>query len=172
MTDLERYIVDGWTEDYREGHVPRREFLRRVAVFSGGAAAGVSTLARLGIPASAEEVAAAARAPVPLRAQTAAVTVPADDPAIEARAVSFSLGAMAIQAYLALPKQKPKAPGVIIVHENRGLLEHFKDVARRLAKAGYAALVPDLLSPQGGTGKFTDSAQAATVLSQTPPAQH
>ena len=172
MTDLERYILDEWTEDYREGHVPRREFLRRVAVFSGGAAAGVSTLARLGIPASAEEVAAAARAPVPLRAQTAAVTVPADDPAIEARAVSFSLGAMAIQAYLALPKQKPKAPGVIIVHENRGLLEHFKDVARRLAKAGYAALVPDLLSPQGGTGKFTDSAQAATVLSQTPPAQH
>src|SRR5207302_864139 len=91
MTDLERYILDEWTEDYREGHVGRREFLRRVVVFSGGAAAGVSTLASLGIPASAEEVAAAAAAPVP---------------------------------------------------------------------------------PQGGTGKFTDSAQAATVLFQTPPAQH
>lgn len=172
MTDLERYILDEWTEDYREGHLARREFLRRIVIFSGGAAAGVSTLASLGIPASAEEMAAAARAPVPLRAQTAAVTVPADDPAIEARAVSFPLGETAVQAYLALPKQKPKASGLIIVHENRGLVEHFKDVARRLAKAGYAALSPDLLSPQGGTDKFTDSAQAATVLFQTPPAQH
>src|SRR5712691_9335505 len=170
MTDLERYILDEWTEDYRDGHLNRREFLRRIVVFSGGSGAGLSVLATLGIPASAEEVAAAAAAPAPVRAQAAAVTVPPDDPAIDARMVSFPLGGTAILAYLALPKNKPKAPGVSVVHENRGLLEHFKDVSRRLAKAGYAALAVDLLSPHGGTDKFTDSAQAATVLFQTPAA--
>lgn len=172
MTDLERYILDEWTDDYRAGRLVRREFLRRIAVFSGGAAAGLVVLASRGFPASAEEVAAAAASPAPLRAQAVGVTVPPTDPAIDARMVSFPLGGTTVLAYLALPKAQPKAPGVLVIHENRGLLEHFKDVSRRLAKAGYAALAVDLVSPRGGTEKIADSAEVTTYLSRTPPAQH
>jgi len=67
MTDLERYILDEWTDDYRAGRLHRREFLRRVAVFSGGAAAGLAILARRKFPASVEEVAEAASRPAPHR---------------------------------------------------------------------------------------------------------
>jgi carboxymethylenebutenolidase len=172
MTDLERYILDEWTDDYHSGRLDRREFLRRIAVFSGGAVAGLAVLMGRGFAATPEEVAEAASSPAPLRAQASAVTVPPDDPAIDARMVSFPLGSMAIQAYLAVPRNKPRASGVIVVHENRGLTDHFKDVCRRLAKAGYAGLAVDLVSPQGGTGKFTDSAEVSTYLFRTPPERH
>jgi carboxymethylenebutenolidase len=172
MTDLERYILDEWTDDYRSGRLARREFLRRVVVFSGGAATGLAVLTSRGFAASVEEIAQAAAAPVPLRAQAPGVTVRPDDPALEAKMVSFPAGGTTVLAYLAVPRNTPKAPGLIVNHENRGLLEHFKDVCRRLAKAGYAALTVDLVSPQGGTEKVSDSAQASTYLARTPPAQH
>lgn len=169
MTDLERYILDEWTEDYRVGRLVRREFLRRIAVFSGGAAAGLAVLAHRGVAASALEIAEAAAGPVPAAAQGAGVTVAPDDPAIETRSVSFPSGGTTTLAYLALPRNKPKAPGVSVVHENRGLLEHNKDVTRRLAKAGYAALAVDLASPGGGTDRFQDSAQVSGLIGRTPP---
>src|SRR4029077_2847723 len=75
-------------------------------------------------------------------------------------------------AYAAFPRAKPKAPAVTVVHENRGLVEHHKDVSRRLATAGYVGLAIDLVSPQGGTEKFTDSAEVSTYLSKTPPERH
>src|SRR6516162_1927868 len=171
MTDLEQYILDEWREDYREGRVARREFLRRIVVFSGGVGAGLAVLTSLGVPAGVEEIAAAASAPLPLRAQASAITVSPTDPAIDARMVSFPSGGTTLLAYLALPRNKPKAPGVSVVHENRGLLEHHKDVTRRLAKAGYAALAVDLISPAGGTDKFDDGAQVSSQLAHTPPDQ-
>ena len=59
-----------------------------------------------------------------------------------------------ITAYIARPKGAGPFPGVIVIHENRGLTDHIKDVARRLAKAGYLALAPDLASRAGGTAKL------------------
>jgi len=56
---------------------------------------------------------------------------------------------------------------VVVIHENRGLLEHFKDVARRLAKIGYVAIAPDLASHQGGTARYSDPAQVTAILGQT-----
>ena len=172
MTDLERYILDEWTDDYRSGRLARREFLRRIVVFSGGAAAGLALLTSRGFAASPDEIGQAAASPAPLRAQGSGVTVPPNDPAFEANMISFPGAGATVQAYLAVPRNKPKVAGVIVIHENRGLLEHFKDVSRRLAKAGYAALAVDLVSPEGGTEKFTDSAQVSTYLSRTPPARH
>ena len=172
MTDLERYILDEWTDEYRSGRLARREFLRRVVVLSGGTAMGLALLTGHGFAASAEEIAQAAAAPAPLRAQATGVTIPPDDPAIEAKMVSVAGPGTAVLAYLAAPRNVPKASGVVVVHENRGLLEHHKDVCRRLAKAGYAGLAVDLVSPQGGTDKFTDSAQVSAYLARTPPAQH
>lgn len=172
MTDFQQYILDEWTDDYRSGRLPRREFLRRVVVLSGGVATGLTVLTGRGFAASAEEIARAAAAPPPSRAQAPGVTVPPGDPSLEAKMVTFPSGPTTVLAYLAVPRNASKAPGVVVIHENRGLLEHFKDVCRRLAKAGYAGLAVDLVSPQGGTDKFTDSAQVTAYLSRTPPSQH
>jgi len=58
-------------------------------------------------------------------------------------------------------------PGVIVVHENRGLVDHIKDVTRRVAQAGFVGLAPDLLSRQGGTGQFPDATSQAAAYGRT-----
>jgi carboxymethylenebutenolidase len=80
------------------------------------------------------------------------LSVPADDPAVTAQDVTFP-GDTTISGYLARPKADGTYPGVVVIHENRGLTDHIRDVARRLAKAGYVALAPDLASRAGGTDK-------------------
>lgn len=171
MTDLERYILEEWREDYQAGRLPRREFLRRVAVFSGGTALAATVLAQLGIVFTPGELAEAAAAPSPAGPAAPGVTVPPTDPAITVRTVSFPSGTVTVLGYLALPRAGTPAPGVVVVHENRGLVEHIKDVARRLARAGYVALAPDLASAEGGTERYTDPAQVTAILGRTPPDQ-
>ena len=51
------------------------------------------------------------------------------------------------------PATKPRG-GVLVIHENRGLTEHIRNVAGRFAASGYSALALDLLSEEGGTGAF------------------
>src|SRR5436190_1839881 len=58
---------------------------------------------------------------------------------------------------------------IIAVHENRGLVDHIKDVARRIARAGFVGLAPDLLSRQGGTKLFTDPTAQAQAYGRTLP---
>jgi carboxymethylenebutenolidase len=58
---------------------------------------------------------------------------------------------------------------VLVIHENRGLTEHIRTVAGRLAASGYSALALDLLSEEGGTGSFPDEAEVAAALSRVPP---
>jgi carboxymethylenebutenolidase len=78
--------------------------------------------------------------------------VPENDPAVTVQDVTFggADGAM-IMAYLARPVADGGYPAVLICHENRGTSEHYRDIARRYAKAGYVGLHLDLLSRQGGT---------------------
>jgi carboxymethylenebutenolidase len=101
----------------------------------------------------------------------AGLSVPADDPSIEPSNVSFPSGGVTVLAYLAKPKGSGPFRAVLICHENRGLTDHIKDVARRFAKAGYVGLAVDLLSQQGGTDKVTDAAQVPGILGNTPPEQ-
>ena len=70
-------------------------------------------------------------------------------------------GAGPMQGYLVRPAGV-EAPlgGVVVIHENRGLNPHIKDVARRVAKAGYVALAPDALFPLGGYPGDDDSGRA------------
>jgi carboxymethylenebutenolidase len=174
MTDLGRYILEEWAEEYRGGRLGRREFLRRVAVFGGGAAGAVALLATLGVTVSPGEMTAAAASPVPRAVLAAAPMVPPDDPALETRMVSFpgaAPGPQTVYGYLAQPKGAVRLPGVVVIHENRGLVDHIKDVARRIAKLGYVALAPDLVSGAGGTDKVADQAQVSTLLGQTAPEQ-
>ena len=171
MSDLQRYILEEWAEEYEEGHLNRREFLRRTVLMAGGAALALPILRSLGVTASLDEVSAASAGPPPRLAQASGVTVPPTDPALQsAGMVSFASGGIAVQGYLSRPKGDGAFPAVIVIHENRGLLEHFKDVTRRLAKLGYAALAVDLASGDGGTEKHAgDLAQVTAILGRTPP---
>lgn len=58
---------------------------------------------------------------------------------------------VSIKAYASWPQGLRTAPGVIVIHENRGLVPYLRDVADALASAGYIAVAPDLLSQEGGT---------------------
>ena len=64
--------------------------------------------------------------------------------------VVFESGADEIRGYFAKPKGGNDLPGIVMVHENLGIIEHRQDVTRRLAKAGYACLTVDLYSRIGG----------------------
>jgi carboxymethylenebutenolidase len=61
-----------------------------------------------------------------------------------------------VRAYSARPKGNEKRAGVIVIHENRGLVPHIEDVARRVALEGFLAVAPDALSPLGGTPEDID----------------
>jgi carboxymethylenebutenolidase len=74
-----------------------------------------------------------------------------DDARLFTETIRYTGASGPIIAYLARPKGEKKYPAVIVIHENRGLQPHIKDVARRIALEGFVALAPDALSPQGGT---------------------
>jgi carboxymethylenebutenolidase len=170
MTDLERYLLEEWVEEYRTGRLLRREVLRRLAVYAGGAALGAALAEALGLTVSSDEVAEAAAGPPPAPGGTTPQVAP-DDPRVEAATITFPDGTVTVLGYLAKPRRGPRAPGIVVIHENRGLVEHIKDVARRLARAGYVALAPDLASPEGGTDRFSDPAAVTALLGRTPPAR-
>ena len=92
----------------------------------------------------------------------AAAIVPANDPRLTTNLLA--LGGYGdgpqYRAYVARPREGPFArPAVLLFHENRGLNEHTRDVARRLALAGYRVVAPDMLSPAGGTPADEDKAR-------------
>jgi carboxymethylenebutenolidase len=124
-------LLDG----YVHGAIGRREFLSGAQKF---AVAGVTAAALLEM----------------LKPNYAwAIQVPEDDKSIKAEAVTVSSpeGNGSINGYLVRPANaRGKLPGILVVHENRGLNPYIKDVARRLATAGYMALAPDGLTPVGG----------------------
>jgi len=129
-------------DDYTHGTMPRREFLSRLARVAGGAAA------------------AAALLPLLENRYAQAATVAADDPSIMAGREHFAGPAGPVKAYVAWPARVRAGQGaVVVIHENRGLNAHIEDVARRLAKAGFAALAPDALSGSGGTPANEDEAR-------------
>lgn len=120
---------------YAHGRISRRAFLDRAAAFT---VAGLSASALL-----------TALSPNYALAEQVAFT----DPAILAEYVTYPSphGHGTVRGYLVRPAQaQGKVPGVVVVHENRGLNPYIEDVARRLAKAGYLALAPDGLSSVGG----------------------
>lgn len=121
--------------EYQEGKISRRDFISKAMLVTGGLASANSMLAS----AATNEAAAA--------------MVPPNDPNILTHNVEYKGKAGAVFGYLARPVKAGKYPGVIVIHENQGLNDHIRDIARRLAKEGYVALAPDFLSRQGGTAK-------------------
>ena len=80
-----------------------------------------------------------------------AETVPANDPRLTAEMVSYDGAGSKMNGYLVRMKEKGMRPAILVIHENRGLNPHIKDIARRLALEGFLALAVDALSPYGGT---------------------
>ncbi len=122
-------------DGYAHGVLSRREFLDRAASFT---AAGVSAAALL-----------ASLSPDYARADQ----VSPDDASILAGYENYASpkGAGAMRAYLVRPAgSNQPLPGVVVIHENRGLNPYIEDVARRVARAGFVAFAPDALTPLGG----------------------
>jgi len=88
----------------------------------------------------------------------AAAVVPADDRRLTTRTQKLANG---YSAYVAEPRTRSLKATVMVVHENRGLNDHIRDVARRLAVADFRAVAPDFLSLQGGTPANEDAARDA-----------
>ena len=132
--DFEQELLDLY-DYYAHGRIDRREFLDRAAKFALGGLTAAALLDQL--------------SPRYALAQE----VKPDDPAIAASKVTYPSphGTGDIRGYLVKPSgAAEKLPGVLVIHENRGLNPYIEDVARRLAKAGYMALAPDGLTSLGG----------------------
>jgi len=118
----------------------RRVFMARMVALAGSVAAAEALLASI------------AASPA------AAAIVPADDPRLTTRTQNL-VGAY--KAYVAEPRTRSLKATVVVIHENRGLNDHIRDVARRLGIAGFRAVAPDFLSPSGGTPANEDAAREA-----------
>jgi carboxymethylenebutenolidase len=95
-------------------------------------------------------------------------TVKPDDPAVKAGDITFPGEGATLMGYLAQPSAAGAYPVVLVCHENRGLTDYIKDVTRRLAKSGYAALAVDLLSRKGGTAAIAADQVPGTLSSIAP----
>ena len=127
--------IVGLYDDYTHGRLKRREFLKKLVNLAGGAAAAVALLPFLENTYAKSQI------------------VAEDDSRLHTEYVKYPGETGDVIAYLARPKEKEKLPGVIVIHENRGLQPHIEDVNRRVALEGFLAIAPDALSPLGGTPK-------------------
>lgn len=131
-------------DQYVHGLIDRRGFLERAARFAVGGMTATMLLDALN-PRFAE-----------------AQQIATNDPRIAASRVEYDSpkGSGKVRGYLALPAQRPgRLPGVLVVHENRGLNPHIEDIARRIALERYVAFAPDALSPLGGYPGDEDKAR-------------
>lgn len=154
------YLVEEFAEDYLENRLPRREMVKRVLAVTGSVPLTASLLFTLGCSGGSSESqpsTSSSGAAAPTTAPAAVPTpvgpgIPENDPAITAAAVRFPGPASEILAYMARPKDRTGVAGVLLIHENRGLTDHQRDIARRYAREGFACVCVDGLSRLGGTG--------------------
>ena len=123
---------------YTHGGMNRRDFLERLKTLAGSAAAATALL------------------PMLENNYAQAELVPENDPAITAEEAEIAPG---IKGYLVRPKAGGTYPAVLVIHENRGLNPHIRDVTRRVAKEGFIAFGGDWLTAQGGTPADADKAR-------------
>lgn len=143
MTIRQRAIelYDAYTHEGRD----RRAFLREMTLLAGSVAAAEALIASI------------AASPA------AAAIVAADDKRLKTRTDTWeSAPGRPMSAYVAEPASGKAKAIVVVIHENRGLNDHIRDVARRIALEGYEAVAVDLLASAGGTP--TDEEKARTMI--------
>jgi len=131
--DFDQELLDLY-DDYAHSRITRRDFLDRAKKFAVGGLTVAALLETL--------------SPNYAFAQQ----VPKDDARLKTEMAEYESpqGAGKMKGYLARMKDGKKRPGVIVVHENRGLNPYIEDVVRRVAVEGYLAFGPDALTPLGG----------------------
>jgi carboxymethylenebutenolidase len=128
--ELDQKIINLF-DRYTHGGMSRREFLDKLSLAAGSTAAATAIL------------------PVLENNYAMAAIVAEDDPRLVLTDGEIAPG---IKGLLALPKDaSARLPGVLVIHENRGLNPHIKDVTRRMALEGFVAFGADYLGPSGGT---------------------
>ncbi|MCM2403066.1 dienelactone hydrolase family protein [Rhizobium sp. S153] len=134
-------MIDAYDE-YTHLTLDRRRFMEKLTMLAGSGAAAVAI------------------APMLAASKANAAMIADDDARLETQDVTYPGAAGEMKGYLAIPKDAAgKLSGVIVIHENRGLNPHIRDIARRMALEGFVALAPDFLSPQGGTPENEDQAR-------------
>jgi carboxymethylenebutenolidase len=131
-------------DQYVHGQLDRRGFLDRASKFAiGGVTAGMLLDALTPNFAAAQQV-------------------PKDDKRLKTESIEYPSpqGSGKMRGYLARPAgASGKLPGILVVHENRGLNPHIEDIARRLALDNFMAFAPDALTPLGGYPGDEDKAR-------------
>jgi carboxymethylenebutenolidase len=122
---------------YTHGGMDRRQFLEKLTVLAGSSAAALALL------------------PALENNYAQADLLPEGDPRIKTETIDVK----GTKVYLAHPTSGDKWPAVLVIHENRGLNPHIKDVTRRLAAEGFLAGGADFLSQAGGTPADEDKAR-------------
>jgi len=126
---------------YTHGGMDRRKFLEKLAILAGSSSAALALL------------------PLLENNYANAELLPESDPSIKTENMTVASGGQDYSVYLSKPSAGEKFPAVLVVHENRGLNPHIKDVTRRVAAAGFLAAGVDFLSPAGGTPADEDKAR-------------
>ena len=128
---------------YVHGVIDRRTFLDKAAKFAVGGVTALMLLEQLSPDFAAAQV------------------VSAEDKRIDAKYLEYDSpkGYGKARGYFVHPTAKGKLPGVLVIHENRGLNPHIEDVTRRLALDGFIAFAPDALFPLGGYPGDEDKAR-------------
>lgn len=134
-------MIDAY-DDYTHLTLDRRGFMEKLTKLAGSGAA------------------AAAIAPLLAANSAQAAIVAEDDARVRGGDITYPGSTGDMKGYLVRPVEANGRLGtVIVIHENRGLNPHIRDVARRIALEGFIALAPDFLSPLGGTPADEDKAR-------------
>lgn len=149
--------IERLTDDYRGGKLSRRDLLTRLVTLTGSMAAAHLLVEKSGLAQMISDKETA----------DGAIKIGGAD-------VDFSRDGVKLGGYLAAPevgRGDGPFPGVLVIHENRGLNEHTRDVARRFAIEGFVALAPDALARLGGTAAMESPDSARTAIGTLTPTQ-
>jgi carboxymethylenebutenolidase len=147
MTDRLDEIIDG----YRGGALDRRAFMARLIAITGSLGAAHLLLESTGL------------------ASTLVSEIESRQVKVSSENIKYeSVKGVGVGGYLSVPQGGGRFPAVIVIHENRGLNDHTRDVARRFAAEGFVALAPDLLSRKGGTASMESPDKAREAIMSLP----
>jgi carboxymethylenebutenolidase len=157
VTQFNEYLTEEVVEDYSDGIINRREALHRLGLLGVAAAVAVPLLAAC--DAAGQDGAAGGGTPNP------GGSGPAGPPARPTESITFA-GPDGRKLQGAWAAADEPGGTVLVVHENRGLTDHIRSVAGRLAASGFSALAIDLLSEEGGTASFGNEAEVTAALNK------
>jgi carboxymethylenebutenolidase len=142
--DISQEVFDLY-DDYTHNKIDRKEFLKKLSLFAVGA---------ITLPALLSFISPNYKD---------AILVQPNDSRLKSEMINYPSpkGGQKMKGLLSIPKEtKTKLPGIIVVHENRGLNPYIKDVSRRAALEDYITLAPDVLAPLGGYPGNDDDGRA------------